>query len=245
MQSKKLKIALIGYGKMGKTIENLALKKSYEIALRTNRQNPLSNQLSALEGIDVAIEFTNPEIAPENLEFLAKNKIPTICGSTAWLDKFDYITELYKSNQTPFLYASNFSIGVNVFFALNKNLAKIMNSLGDYDIKIIESHHIGKKDAPSGTAISIAEQVISSIDRKSSWTKADTLSEDYIHIESIREADVKGMHEVIYNSSIDQISIKHEAFSREGFASGALTAAEWIIDKNGIFGMNDVFNFEQ
>jgi len=240
MQNNKLNIGIIGYGKMGKIIEETALAKGHEIGLKTNSDNPLEHQTSILDSIDVAIEFTSPSIAPENLKLLAAHKIPTVCGSTAWLDQYDDIINRFQSTDTPFIYASNFSIGVNIFFQINGLLAKLMNHQNQYAPSIYESHHTEKKDAPSGTAVSIAEQMIQGIDRKLSWSMHADQIEESINIKADRIADVKGYHEVNYISEIDKISISHEAYSREGFAQGAVLSAEWIIGKKGIFGFQDV-----
>lgn len=240
---KSLNIALIGYGKMGKTIENLAVAKSHNIVLKTSSSNPLSSNQNLLSNVDVAIEFTGPDIAAENLEILARNGVNTVCGSTAWLNDYDRICTLYKENNAALLYSSNFSIGVNIFFSVNQHLANLMNKLDAYDVKMTEAHHIEKKDAPSGTAVSLAEQITNNMERKSGWqldTGSSSLEKSKIPIKAIREADIKGMHKVDYISSIDQISIIHEAFSREGFASGALLAAEWISERKGVFSMSDV-----
>lgn len=242
---KSLNIALIGYGKMGKTIENLALAKSHNIVLKTSSSNPLSTNQDLLSNVDVAIEFTGPDVAADNLEILANHGINTVCGSTAWLDAYDRICNHFKEKKAAFLYASNFSIGVNIFFSVNNHLAKLMNKLEEYEVKMTEAHHIQKKDAPSGTAVSLAEQITAQLDRKSSWQMQsgdERMGNSQIPIKAIREADIKGMHKVEYISKIDQISIMHEAFSREGFASGALLAAEWLYGKQGIFNMNDVLD---
>ncbi len=236
----KLKIGLIGFGKMGKIIEKLAIQKHHEIVLRVSRTNSIDLNIQNLGFLDVAIEFTAPHSAVDNLLKLANNKVPTICGTTGWLDQYDEVCDAFNQNNTPFLYASNFSIGVNVFFEINKKLSNLMNGFSSYEIDILESHHLEKKDAPSGTAITIAEQVIQNIDRKSSWLNAQPENANQLPIISKREAGVKGYHEVNYSSSIDKISIQHEAYSREGFASGALMAAEWIQDKKGIFSFGDM-----
>lgn len=242
LQERKLNIGLIGYGKMGKTIERLALGKGHTIGLKTSRNNPISENLDKLEKLDVAIEFTTPDAAVENLKILASKHIPTVCGSTAWLDQYEFVCQLFKSRNTPFLYASNFSIGVNILFSLNDHLARLMNSTPGYDASIFESHHVQKKDAPSGTAVSLANQIIEKVDGKSSWTLDRNPDNSALFIEAHREGDVKGLHEIKYVSEVDQIVIKHEAFNREGFASGALAAAQWIQGKNGIFSMKDVLS---
>lgn len=240
MHNNKLNLALIGYGKMGKIIEKLATDHGHTIALKTNTSHPLYDQVSQLSDIDVAVEFTNPDIAYDNLKLLAENGTPTVCGSTGWLEKYDEITELFMSNDTPFLYASNFSVGVNIFFMVNKYLATLMENHPDYNVKIKESHHLTKKDAPSGTAVTLAEQVIERVSRKSKWILDASQLDSDISMEARREGDVKGLHEVSYTSTIDEITIKHDAFNREGFALGAIKAAEYIFDKKGIFNMQDV-----
>ena len=238
----KLKIGLIGYGKMGKTIEDLAVAKGHEIKIKTNSQNPIESQVHLLDQLDVAIEFTSPELAANNLEILAQNKVPTVCGSTAWLDDYDRICELYNANQTAFLYASNFSIGVNLFFALNKHLAQLMEPWSAYTASMTESHHVTKKDAPSGTAVSLAEDLIANHDSYKRWHLEgdNNEAEESLKIKAIREADVKGMHSISYKSDIDEITITHDAYSRKGFASGALMASEWIQGREGIFSMKDI-----
>jgi len=242
MQSNKLNIGLIGYGKMGKTIEKLAASKGHNIILRISSSNALELNAKNLKSLDVAIEFTNPDAAPKNLEILAENKIPTVCGSTAWLHDYDRICNLYQENQTPFLYASNFSIGVNIFFKLNRYLAQLMNVYSAYDVNMLEVHHTEKKDAPSGTAVTLAETVITTLDRKEKWVNDQSTENKNLDIISERKADVKGTHVINYTSQIDDISIAHIAHSRDGFASGALLASEWIQNKKGIFSFEDVMD---
>ncbi len=236
----KLNIGLIGYGKMGKTIEKLAIKKNHEIILRISSKEALELSIPNLKALDVAIEFSRPESAIDNLRILANNRIPTICGTTGWLESYNDIKNLFIENDTPFLYASNFSVGVNILFEINKKLAKVMNRFSEYNVEIMESHHIEKKDAPSGTAITIAEQILENIDRKNDWQNSKSTDSSLLDIESVREADVKGYHEINYVSAIDKISLSHEAYSREGFAMGALLSAEWIVGKTGIYQFADV-----
>ena len=240
MTDNKLNIALIGYGKMGRTIEEVANDRGHSICSIIGSGVDIDQ--NTLQGADVAIEFTVPHAANENLQALSSIPVPTVCGTTGWLDKLAEIEVAYKEAGSSFIYASNFSLGVNVFFAMNKHLAKIMKNIQGYGLEILESHHTTKKDAPSGTAVTIAEQVIETNDRYTKWQLKQNLdvSQDHIPIESIREADVKGLHEISYISEIDKISIKHEAFSRPGFALGAVLAAEYIVDKKGIFSMSDV-----
>jgi 4-hydroxy-tetrahydrodipicolinate reductase len=236
----KLNIGLIGYGKMGKTIEKLAIKKNHEIILRISSKEALELSIPNLKALDVAIEFSRPESAIDNLRILANKRIPTICGTTGWLESYNDIKNLFIENDTPFLYASNFSVGVNILFEINKKLAKVMNRFSEYNVEIMESHHIEKKDAPSGTAITIAEQILENIDRKNDWQNSKSTDSSLLDIESVREADVKGYHEINYVSAIDKISLSHEAYSREGFAMGALLSAEWIVGKTGIYQFADV-----
>jgi 4-hydroxy-tetrahydrodipicolinate reductase len=236
----KLNIGLIGYGKMGKTIEKLAIKKNHEIILRISSKEALELSIPNLKALDVAIEFSRPESAIDNLRILANKRIPTICGTTGWIESYNDIKNLFIENNTPFLYASNFSVGVNILFEINKKLAKMMNRFSEYNVEIMESHHIEKKDAPSGTAITIAEQILENIDRKNDWQNSKSTDSSLLDIESVREADVKGYHEINYVSAIDKISLSHEAYSREGFAMGALLSAEWIVGKTGIYQFADV-----
>ena len=192
-----------------------------------------------LDAIDVAIEFTLPRAAKANLLNLANAGIPTVCGTTAWLDDYEAVCKSYQDKQTGFIYASNFSIGVNILFNLNKRLAEIMNPLSEYEVKIKEAHHITKLDAPSGTAVTLGNQIIEQLDRKEKWSLDETAAE-IIPITAVREKDVKGDHEIKYTSSIDEITLRHEAFSRDGFALGAVIAAEYIYNKDTVCTMSDV-----
>ncbi len=243
MATNKLNIALIGYGKMGKTIEKVAKERGHHIVAIVNSDGPTRiEQLP--DNIHIAIEFSVPDAAYMNLKALAKKSIPTVCGTTGWLDNYEEISNDYAEAKSSFLYASNFSIGVNLFFAVNQHLAKIMGTQMDYNVSITESHHVTKLDAPSGTAITLAEQVIDNHPVKTTWKREidPDINTNSISIKSIREADVKGMHEIIYNSEVDAITIKHEAFTRKGFALGAVLAAEFIANKQGVFQMSDVLN---
>ncbi|MBT8233325.1 MAG: 4-hydroxy-tetrahydrodipicolinate reductase [Saprospiraceae bacterium] len=245
MQNNKLKIGLIGYGKMGKTIEKLALKRGHEIIMRISSSNVLEMNINQLDSVDVAIEFTTPESAPNNLRILAQHGVSTVCGSTAWLDYYKEICQLYKDNNTSFLYASNFSVGVNITFAVNEFLASIMNGFPSYNVSMLESHHLEKKDAPSGTAVTLAEQIINNLDYLDKWHNSSSKEKNSLPIESIREVDIKGLHTVKYTSEIDEITLKHEAFSREGFALGAIMAAEFINGKKDIYKMSDVISLKK
>ena len=229
-----MKIALVGYGKMGKIIDEISQNRGHEIVARL-RETPTAENLN---NADVAIEFSNPEVAFENIKTCLENKIPVICGTTGWLDKKPEIEKIALENNTPFLYGSNFSLGVNLFFALNENLAKMMNKFNEYNCQLEEIHHIHKLDAPSGTAISLAEGIIQNSNFEA-W-KLEETKEKELGIFAIRENEVPGTHSVFYRSEVDEIEIKHTAYNRNGFAFGAVIASEWIVDKKGIFTMKDV-----
>src|SRR5690554_2728246 len=229
-----MKIALLGYGKMGKTIEKLALEKGHVIVYKSTQD--LSE--GKFEDAEVAIEFSSPEAAVGNISKALETGIPVVSGTTAWLDKYDEMVKLCESRNGSFIYASNFSIGVNLFFSINKYVAKLLAPWKDYNVSIEEIHHTEKKDAPSGTAITIAEGILKHSDKKDWKLDGDTLEE--LKITAKREDDVKGTHTVSYDSTIDTISLKHEAHSRDGFALGAIIAAEWLKDKKGVYTMKDV-----
>ena len=230
-----MKIALVGYGKMGKIIDEIATQRNHEIVAKLN-ESPNSENLN---NADVVIEFSNPEVAFNNIKTCLENKIPVICGTTGWLDQKPEIEKIAAENNTSFLYGSNFSLGVNLFFALNEKLADLMKNFPDYNIQLEEIHHIHKKDAPSGTAISLAEGIIKNDNRFEGW-KLDETRDKELGIFAIREDEVPGTHSVFYKSSVDEIEIKHTAYSRNGFALGAVIAAEWIKGKTGNFSMKDV-----
>ena len=230
-----MKIALVGYGKMGHIIDELATKKGHEIVARLNETPTVEN----LNNPDVVIEFSNPEVAFNNIKLCLENKIPVICGTTGWLDQKPEIEEIALQNNTAFLYGSNFSLGVNLFFALNEKLADLMKDFSEYSVQLEEIHHTQKKDAPSGTAISIAEGIIKNDPRFDAWKLEETQNKE-LGIFAIRENEVPGTHSVYYKSDVDEIEIKHSAFNRNGFAVGAIVAAEWIIGKQGNFTMKDV-----
>jgi 4-hydroxy-tetrahydrodipicolinate reductase len=235
-----MKIALIGYGKMGKAIEEIALQKGHEIILKISDQNLEDFTKENLQRCDVAIEFTNPESAIANMRMCIDAGVPVVCGSTGWVKHEEEIKKYCAENNGTLLYASNFSIGVNIFFEINKKLAALMNQQKDYTIGIEEIHHTEKKDAPSGTAISIAQQIIAERDDKISWTNHTPILESEIEIVSKRIDPAPGTHTVLYSSAVDDIQITHTAHSRKGFATGALVAAEFIAGKKGIFSMKDV-----
>ena len=231
-----MRIALFGYGKMGKMIEQVALQRGHTISARIEIDTKEINYTD----FDVAIDFSTPEAAFQNISACFKHGIPVIAGTTGWLDKFDEAVRICNEHKSGFIYASNFSLGVNIFFELNETLAKMMTNLEQYNVTMEEIHHTQKIDAPSGTAITLAEGII-----KNSNYEAWALEEqgtNKIPIKSIREGSIPGTHSVSYNSNIDTISIQHKAHNREGFALGAVIAAEWILGKTGIFSMKDVLN---
>ena len=230
-----MKIALVGYGKMGKIIDEIATKRGHEVVARLNETPTKEN----LNNPDVVIEFSSPESAFGNIKFCLENKIPVVAGTTGWLEKKPEVEKIALENETGFLYGSNFSLGVNLFFALNEKLAEMMAPFqNDYSCQLEEIHHIHKLDAPSGTAISIAEGIFKHSDFKS-W-KLDETQGSELGITAIREGEVPGTHSVFYRSEVDEIEIKHTAFNRNGFAVGAVIAAEWLPGKVGNFGMKQV-----
>ena len=237
-----MKIALIGYGKMGKAIEELALQDGHEIILKITSENLSDLNWQNLKLADVAIEFTNPHSAIANIKTCIDAGVPVVSGSTGWLEKLEEVTKYCMDNNGSFLYASNFSIGVNLFFELNKQLARLMNNRPQYHVAIEEIHHTQKKDAPSGTAITIAEGIIENITGKEKWILGPTENTTALSIHSKRIDPAPGTHIVTYASSVDSIEIKHTAHNRMGFANGAILAAEFLKDKKGIFGMKDVLN---
>lgn len=237
-----MNIAIIGYGKMGKTIEKLALERGHNIVMRISKQNQDDFTITNLKqlDIDVAIEFTNPHSAFHNITTCFKAGIKVVSGSTAWLQEWDKALEVMHQYDGSFLYASNFSVGVNIFFALNAHLASLMNTHIEYDVTMKEIHHTAKIDAPSGTAVTLANGIINHLDRKNNWIQDQVPKENEILIESIREDPAPGTHEVSYTSSIDDIEIKHTAKNRNGFALGAILAAEYLQNRKGLHKMKDV-----
>jgi 4-hydroxy-tetrahydrodipicolinate reductase len=229
-----MKIALLGYGKMGKIVAQMAIQRGHEIVYKSSA----STQSGNFKEAQIAIEFSTPQAAVDNITKCFKAKIPVVCGTTGWLDQKNIIEEACQNSTGSFIYASNFSIGVNLFFNLNEYVAKLMRPWSDYKVGIEEIHHTEKKDAPSGTAITLAQDILPHTN-KNTWSLNHT-APDTIGINSKREVDVKGTHSVSFTSKIDTITIKHEAHSREGFAMGAVIAAEFLLDKKGVFTMKDV-----
>ena len=235
-----MKIALIGYGKMGKAIEEIASTQGDEIVLKISSSNKDSFTIENIQQADVAIEFTKPESAVDNIKKCLDAHVPVVCGTTGWLTQLNEIKNYCNQKQGSFLYASNFSIGVNLFFAVNKYLASLISTHQEYDVSMEEIHHTQKKDAPSGTAITLAEQILEKIKTKTSWVNNETYKQSELEIISKRVGDVPGVHTIKYNSPTDVIEITHSAHNRKGFAGGVLLAAKFIVDKKGIFSMQDV-----
>jgi len=238
-----MKIALIGYGKMGKTIEKLAQREGHKIVAKIDVEKE-SEWKKAFNEADVAIEFTQPESAYENLKKCIENQLPVVSGTTGWLEKKPEIAKLCKEKEGAFFYASNFSIGVNLFFKINEYVAQLFKKHLDYQVHIEETHHTEKKDAPSGTAISLAEGIINNDPQRNEWVLGLAKEEKDIPIYAFRQPAAFGNHSVKYASTIDTIEINHTANSREGFAMGAIRASEWLIDKKGVFGMEDFLKDE-
>ena len=238
-----MKIALIGYGKMGKAIEEVALAKGHEIVLKVTIDNLEDNTIENIRKADVAIEFTGPESAFDNIVRCLEAGVPTVAGSTGWLDRYEELRQFCLAGDKTFLYASNFSIGVNIFFEVNKRLAELMAPHPDYEVSLKEIHHTQKKDAPSGTAITLAEQILERIPRKTGWINRISENAEKLSIVSDRIDPAPGTHNITYHSSVDSIEITHTAHNRQGFATGAVLAAEFIHDKKGVFSMKDVLGF--
>ena len=240
-----LNILLIGYGKMGHAIEVEAVNRGHQVVYKSDRDHPLDHLNITAQKIDVAIEFTSAQSALENISFCFNKNIPVISGTTGWVNELPIAIEKCNDLGGTFLYSSNFSIGVNIFFELNKRLAQLMESHREYDITIKEIHHTAKKDKPSGTAITLAEEIIKNNSQKKSWLNEPVKNEDELFIESERTEDVPGTHLISYNSEIDQIELKHTAHNRRGFALGAVLAAEFIAGKKGVYTMQDVLQIDR
>ncbi len=235
-----MKIALIGYGKMGKEIEQILIARGHTIPLIIDLNNTNDLDAAHLQKVDVAIEFTTPSTAYGNVVKCLEEGVPVVCGTTAWLDKLPEVEQLCKEKNGAFFYASNYSIGVNIFFEINRRLAQLMNRFGEYDVTIEETHHTQKKDAPSGTAVTLAEGVLENLDRKQKWVCGTTTVPEELEVVAIRRSVVPGTHTVTYESDVDALSITHMAKSRRGFALGAVLAAEFLHGKTGIFSMKDL-----
>ena len=230
-----MKIALLGYGKMGKTIEQIALQRGHTIVIKA------TNNDYNIKEADIAIDFSIPSVAYKNISNCIQNNVPVISGTTGWLEDYNKATSLCKEKNGAFIYASNFSLGVNIFFELNNTLAKMMNTLKEYKVSMEEIHHTQKLDAPSGTAITLANDIIKQHTSYTSWN-LDKESEGALPIIAKRIEDVPGTHSITYKSDVDTIDITHTAHNRQGFAIGAVVAAEWLLGKTGVFNMKDVLN---
>ncbi len=239
-----MRIALIGYGKMGKAIEEIALSRGHEISLRATSSHPLKDH--DLSQSDVAIEFSRPELAVEHINTCISNSLPVVVGTTAWHEQLPGVIERTQKENGSILYASNFSIGVNIFFEINKKLASLMSGHSEFKACIEEIHHLQKLDAPSGTAIALADQILENNESYMSWVlgeeNAPHTNDGQLGITSYRKPDIPGTHTITYSSEIDSVTITHEAHNRKGFALGAVIAAEFIYGKKGVFTMNDVLN---
>ncbi|MCC8361401.1 4-hydroxy-tetrahydrodipicolinate reductase [Salinimicrobium sediminilitoris] len=229
-----MKIALLGYGKMGKTIERLAVERGHEIVLKISDDIEKAD----LQKADVAIDFSVPDAAFKNITTCFEKQVPVVSGTTGWLKQYDKAVEICNENEAAFIYASNFSLGVNLFFELNRNLAKLMSKFPEYKVAIEEIHHTQKLDAPSGTAITLAEQIMENSE-KTGW-QLDKAADNEIPVTAKRIENVPGTHTISYNSEVDTIKIEHIAHSRDGFALGAIIAAEWLQNKKGVYSMKDV-----
>jgi len=238
-----MKLALIGYGKMGKEIEKVALERGHTIALIIDMDNPNDFVPEKLKTADVAVEFTTPSAAVKNIKKCFAASLPVVCGTTGWYDQIQMVSEECKRQHGTLFYASNFSLGMNILFHLNRVLAHIMDGLPQYDVRIEEVHHTTKLDKPSGTAISLANDLIRNIERKKKWELDTASTPESIKIEAFRRENVPGDHTIIWDSEIDTLTLSHSAKSRKGLALGAILAAEFLKDKKGIYGMQDLLQF--
>jgi len=240
-----MKIAILGNGKMGQMIVQLAKKSGHEVILTVDKNNYSEIKDSDLKQVDIAIEFSAPIIAVKNIKWCIDMGVPVVCGTTGWLEKWDEVVDYCKSKNDSFFYSSNYSIGVNIFFNLNNYLAKLMNKFPEYEVSIEETHHVHKLDAPSGTAITAANDILHNHSGYDNWMlqKCDETKTRTIPIKANRVGEVSGDHSIVYKSRVDEIKIAHSAYSREGFAKGVIKAAEFLYGKKGIFGMSDLLKF--
>lgn len=244
MKQNKLNIAIIGYGKMGKTIEKVLNERGHEVVLKITSKNKDLMTTQNLQKADVAIEFTNPDSAIENFYKCFEAGLPVVSGSTGWFNQLEAVTDKVKEQNGSLFYAPNFSVGVNIFFHINKLMAKLMNQQEEYDVDMEEIHHTEKLDSPSGTAIKTAEILLNELERKNNWVENTENKPNELLITAKREPEVRGTHTVRYFSDIDELTFTHKAYSRKGFALGSVLAAEFIVGKKGIFEMKDMLNFE-
>jgi 4-hydroxy-tetrahydrodipicolinate reductase len=238
-----MRVAIIGYGKMGHQIEHTLNERGHEVALIIDVDNMAEFTAEGMRGVDVAIEFTAPDAALDNIKKCIEIGVPVVCGTTAWTTRLPEVEALCRERDGAFFYASNYSIGVNVMFALNRELARIMNRFPEYDVTVEETHHTQKKDAPSGTAITIAEGIVEELDRKTEWVGHTTTTPRELEVTSIRRSTVAGIHTVTYESPVDVLSLSHTIKERSGLALGAVLAAEFLAGKKGIYTMNDLLDF--
>jgi len=238
-----MKIALIGYGKMGKTIERIALERGHEIVSVIDIDNLDDFESGAFKSADVAIEFTVPQVALSNYRRAFAAGVAVVSGTTGWTEELPQLKKEIEEGSNTLFWTSNFSLGVNIFMAVNKYLAKIMNQFPNYDVEMTEVHHTQKLDAPSGTAITLAEDILENLDRKSVWVKETETKPEELAIKSIREGQVPGIHTIRYESEVDLIEITHDSKNREGLALGAVLAAEFTCGKKGFLGMSDLLKF--
>ncbi|MFI3330448.1 MAG: 4-hydroxy-tetrahydrodipicolinate reductase [Rikenellaceae bacterium] len=238
-----MNVAIIGYGKMGHEIEKILVERAHTVALIIDMDNTADLNAENLAKVDVAIEFTTPATAYNNILKCLECSTPVVCGTTAWLDKLPEIEAACKASEGAFFYASNFSVGVNIFFKINELLAKMMNPFDSYDVTLEEIHHTQKKDAPSGTAITLAEGIVNNLDRKQKWVGETTIAPEELEVVAVRRSVVPGTHTVTYESAIDQITMTHTAKGRGGFALGAVLASEFLCGKKGIYSMKDLMGF--
>ncbi len=237
-----MRVAIIGYGKMGKAIEPILVSRGHQVVVKINSQNPLNVEM--LDGIDVAIEISRPDLALSHIQICLDAKVPVVVGTTGWYDQFENIKERVNKENLSLLYATNFSIGVHLVFALNEQLAKWMKNFPQYEPSIEEIHHTAKLDAPSGTGITMAEGILKHISRKKSWVNRSSQQPEELALTSIREENVPGTHSISYVSDVDTIELKHTAHNRSGFALGAVEAAEWLVGHPGIHSMQEFLNFK-
>ncbi len=246
-----MKIALLGYGKMGQIIERIALERGHEIVLKISVDNTAELTTANLAKADVAIDFSAPDAALSNIYACFDANLPVVVGTTGWYGELQQVKNDCLSRNNTLLYGSNFSIGVNLFFHINKIMAKLMNDFPAYEVQVEEIHHTEKKDSPSGTAMTLAEDIIEQVDRKNEWVNElvgrsidEVIKKDQLLIESHRIENIPGTHTVLYSSEVDEIELKHTAHNRSGFALGAIVAAEWLQNKQGFYNIADIFNFK-
>ncbi len=239
-----MNIAIIGYGKMGHEIEKICRERGHNIVCTIDANEEAKFEGDEFKSADVAIEFSSPESALNNYKRAFAANVPVVSGTTGWLDNIDVVKEACQKDGQTFFYASNFSLGVNILFAVNKYLANIMNDFTEYDVHVDETHHIHKLDAPSGTALTIAEGILQSLERKKQWKLDEQNSDDDLQINAFRKGEVPGIHTIKYESEVDSITLSHDAKSRKGFALGAVVAAEFTANKKGFLGMEDLLPFK-